>query len=133
VHYRDERRRDPQRVNIARRSGINLERRLTAGVSRARLGANVAFAANATGERIVRMSKNGGSGGGTTFAGMGWVNFTPIATDITLLQAHSAPIAVTAGGYFELRVWQDSGAALDVQAGSGAIAHKSFFALEVLA
>jgi hypothetical protein len=89
-------------------------RRLTVpeGVSRVRVSANAAFAANATGARSLRILKNGASLPGVPFIRM--VNTG--ASLAAVINVASGVLDVTPGDYFEASVYQDSGGNLNVVA-----------------
>lgn len=97
-----------------------------AGVTYVRISCGIIWAASATGYRTVTIRKNA-----TGFAGQPQTINT---VDATVSQATSvttsAPIAVSATDYFECRVTQTSGGALDVV---GNITNPTWFAIEVVA
>lgn len=82
------------------------------GVSRVIVAANVRWASNSTGQRFMRIRKNG-----IDFKGMPFARFTAEAQ--TEMNAASAVVDVSPGDFFELRVFQSSGGPLDVDAHQG--------------
>lgn len=99
-----------------------------AGVTKVRLSGSVAWAGNTTGRRALRMYKNGVG----SFAG------NPHSTQSGYSVSHgqsvsSGALAVTGGDYFELVVYQDSGAALDVNENVfGLNERDTWFCMEIL-
>lgn len=86
-------------------------------------GAN--FAANVTGIRGMRITKNGG----TTLVpyAINFLQAVSVAANDTRVQVFTAVMDITAADYFELEVFQSSGAALNVLSGAA----DSWFELEV--
>lgn len=95
-----------------------------AGVTKVRVTAQVRFASNATGRRAVRLLKNGSA----AYQGCA-ETIAPAATGaVTIVNVASPPLSVAAAQYFEVQVYQNSGGALNVEAGVNC-----FFSIEVLA
>ena len=80
---------------------------IPAGVTKAVLAANIRWVANSTGTRVVILRKNG-----AYFDGDPILRHT--ATGEAEINIVSAAIEVTAGDYFEVEVFQNSGAALNI-------------------
>lgn len=83
------------------------------GVSLVRFVGQVTFASNGTGSRKARVLKNG------TNEGIGLPAVRTLAaggTDVTVIQLAGAIVPVAAGDYFDVRVTQDSGGALNILA-----------------
>jgi hypothetical protein len=85
------------------------------GVNYVVVAAGIEFANNATGLRACTMRKNGSG-----IAGMGasMINAQADGSNATRINVVSAPLAVTAGDYFELFAQQTSGGALNVTNGT---------------
>jgi hypothetical protein len=96
---------------------------IPAGVTAVRITAQVVFAANATGQRLVIFLKNGGESfpGNVYFDG-------PAAIDgyKTIANLSTPVLQVVAGDYFQIEVFQSSGGPLLVVAGST----QTWFAIE---
>ena len=89
--------------------------RFTIGATgRYRIEGEAYFGANAIGDRLVFIWKNG-TGTGTRLAQMGG---RALSTANARLVVTTGVVALTAGDYVELGVWQDSGGALDVVFGA---------------
>jgi len=99
---------------------------IPAGIGRARLFAAGVFAANATGYRTSHIAKNGGTGLGNRFDGSSFILFPALNGDVTVPASFTSVVDVVPGDYFDFRVWQNSGAALNVQA-----QQETFFSIEV--
>jgi hypothetical protein len=82
------------------------------------LVAGVYWAANATGARIVQILKNG-----TTVVARNQIQAVNSALDDTVQQAIATLDSLTVGDYFEVRVLQRSGGALNVGAGTDHVTH----------
>jgi hypothetical protein len=95
------------------------------GITAVKLVAQVVFAADADGDREIRLLKNGAA----TFAGRGRNRLRATATLEHASHVETPRIAATAADFFEVEVLHDAGAALDVAGGN----NQSWFALEVLA
>lgn len=95
------------------------------GWTRVRLVANLGFALNATGRRKLEVRKNNT----TTAWGMPLVHAAAVNARSNLNGA-SPPVTVVAGDYFEVNVYQDSGAALVLQASGGET--DNWFAMELI-
>ena len=94
------------------------------GVNYVRLKARIGFAPNSNGYREAYFYKNGSS----TFKGNALAisdNLTGLVT--TVLELSSPVLSVTAGDYFEVLVYQDSGANLDTFGGN-----YYWFAMEIM-
>ncbi len=98
-----------------------------AGVSVVRVSARVIFASNATGYRKVNITKNLA----LDFSGQSEVSLPAVSGATTVLQFISPPIDVSAGDYFKLQAYQNSGGALNVE-GSANNALRSWFCIEVI-
>lgn len=96
------------------------------GATKVRLTARVEFAIDGTGIRKVIFYKNGS----TAFAGGGQNREVPISSDPTTMLDVTPVLTVTATDYFEVRVSQTSGSALDVLSTSQG--QQSWFAMEVI-
>lgn len=86
---------------------------IPSGVTLVRLVGQVTFAANATGSRKARILKNG------TMEGVGLPAVRTLAaggTDVTVIPLAGAIVPVEAGDTLDVRVTQDSGGALNIQA-----------------
>lgn len=97
------------------------------GVTRVRLTGGVTFNDNATGYRSINIRKNGdirGAGYGIT-TGSAFNATTIYQTMVTT----TAVISVTAGDYFELKAWQNSGSSLDVL---GTTSEQTWFCMEIV-
>jgi hypothetical protein len=95
------------------------------GITKIRLSASVSFGVNATGQRKLFLRKN------TSFAGPGLSSDSRNACAATNTVVHlvTSPVAVAEGDYFELFAWQNSGAALTIDLGSGS---ETWFAMEII-
>ena len=91
-------------------AGVNPSRyTIPIGVSRIILTAQIRWDTNTTGGREILFYKNGSS----AYAGRGF-NHSDAASTL-LMTLISPPLDVTAGDYFELVVWQNSGSSRDVK------------------
>jgi hypothetical protein len=81
------------------------------GYGQARLTGNVQFPSNATGYRSIKFLKNGG-----VFDGMAWLTVPAISGAAHSLNIATGLVAVNAGDYFEMVVYQNSGGALNTPA-----------------
>lgn len=79
------------------------------GVSTVRVTGCVAIASNSTGERLVRVHKNGNA----SVAGLGQLRVNANSTTITTLNVACAVMEVTSGDYFQIVGYQSSGSDLD--------------------
>lgn len=77
-----------------------------------RLYASAVFNVNATGSRVLTFLKNG-----TNVAGLRGLNVGAAGTGTTDLSIVTPPIPATAGDYFQVQGYQDSGGNLDIVAG----------------
>jgi hypothetical protein len=104
-----------------------------AGVIKIRLSLQIGFAANATGGRAITLLKNGGPVG---VGGVWETETSPDASWDTMLTGTTGIISVTGGDYFEARVYQTSGGALNVvnapQFGGSGDPNQTWFAMEIL-
>lgn len=95
--------------------GVGAPTRLTVpvGVSRLRITCQTTWDAQATGDRKLRVLKNGSIEGNglpaMRLSGAG-------AADVTILNASAGIVPVTPGDYIQLAVYQDRGANLDLRA-----------------
>ena len=83
------------------------------GVTKIQLFGNILFAPNITGDRALQMEKNGAG----PFTGGGTFKLLANGNGPFRGSAASAPVVVVGGDYFELLVFQNSGAALNLAAG----------------
>ncbi len=99
---------------------------IPAGITRIKLSANMWFDADNTGSRRAEIIKNGSA---TAYDGQGVVTIDAISNTVPNIQLlETAPIIVIAGDFFELRVTQSSGAALDFESQEGGC----WFGIEVI-
>lgn len=100
------------------------------GVTKIRLHAGVSWETNSTGERRMKIRKNGDLTGGVN-AQVGIPASDLIAnTNQNLSNFSSAVITVVANDYFEVELWQDSTVSLNVTNISAT--EKPFFAMEII-
>jgi hypothetical protein len=89
------------------------------GVTKVRVSASIEWALNATGVRAMSLNMTPISTGVTnTTAGSFGATAPGVASLVSAVAATSGIISVSAGDYFELRVGQTSGAALNMIAGN---------------
>lgn len=93
------------------------------GVTRVAVWGQIGFASNSTGGRLVRVTKNG-----SPFNGSGEAVVTAAA--ISMRVPVYCEVEVTAGDYFELSAFQNSGGSLDVA--EAAALDRTFFAIKVV-
>jgi hypothetical protein len=94
------------------------------GVTRVRISGSVTFASNATGYRLAQIFKNNSA----SYTGFVANYETPVSGTLHVMSIVSPVLTVTATDYFELRVFQTSGGALDVNGGASG----SWFAMEII-
>jgi len=112
---------------------VTNNQRLTvpSGVTKIKLHAQVLWAANATGYREVRMSKNDETTTPTGVVGLAEVREEATSSGGVSHNISTPPITVAANDYFTLAVFQNSGGALNVV--NSGIGHKTYFAMEIIA
>lgn len=88
----------------------------------ARIGAAVAFDANATGKRLVEITKNGSATTPRLFRSL----TTMAITDWVTIEVKSPPLLLATGDYFAVNVYQNSSSSLDV------ISSVTSFEIEIL-
>ena len=103
----------------------NTKLTVPAGVSVARVSAQVVFYDNNVGARRATFLKNGGE----AFAGNSY-SYLPAVTGgfTTTVRLNSAMLSVSPGDYFELRLYQSSGGALNIETSSAL----TWFAMEII-
>lgn len=89
--------------------GVTNPERLTVpvGVTKVKLAGSGYFEGNSTGRRVLKVIK-----GGSDFVGMPITSITPSTANPMYINLASPVLEVTAGNYFELRAYQDSGSSL---------------------
>ena len=93
------------------------------GVTGVRISALVSFDSSATGERDITILR-----GGAVVPGIPRSRIGANPSGITSINVSSGQLRVSAGDYFEVRVFQDSGGDLDVQGGGDS----TWFSIEAL-
>jgi hypothetical protein len=95
------------------------------GITRVRLKAKVLFAGSTSTSDRIRITKNGS----TTYTGY-TEEIIPVVTGLqTPLSVTSPVLSVSAGDYFEVEVYQDSGGSVSIQAGG----YHTWFEMEEIA
>jgi hypothetical protein len=99
------------------------------GVTRVRLSAQVVFSASAAGTyRRAYIAKNGTSYDGMSYANQG----VPTASYSDILILSTPVITVTAGDYFTLVAYQDTGGDLNAIGADGGAGQFTWFAMEIV-
>ena len=99
---------------------------IPSGVDYVVLTAQIAFANNGTGVRRARFTYNGSA----SFVGNPYTIVpSPDSTEDTIMLLVSSAIATTAGDYFEIDVWQDTGGDLALTVATPVI---NWFAIEAV-